>query len=493
MERRKGKRFWSEHQIVLGITAVATILRLYKLGYHSFWFDEAREVLRIQTPWPDILLISDGADPPIFRLLHHPISLFTTDEFWLRLPALLFSVTAVYLTYVWLNQLGRPKLGVAAAALMALAPVEILYAQEVSQYSMTVALTLLLLITFEQAAQNGRFWDWLLLTLVCVISIYSYYGLAWLLPILDLDLAWRSWKQRSRRRLVGFLSFHILLGLSIVFLYTFYLAEQFARVTRNNKVAAVFLDPGLKPALRNLDNQLFLNFARFFTTPFSPQAPEFITWFFIGLFILGIVGLWQTKHYRIIGLLIAFLITLYIAFGFGFYPFGHRYALLLTPLFFAFIASALIWLWQWKPVGIGTTLLVTLFFVAFLPNLPLVSNPLTEFPSEEIRPVITYLNENLQQDDAIYIYYGAVPAYQVYQPDEVGPTTYGTWFFSLPVTEKLAEVNTAVADAPRFWLIMSHLKVAERDELIAGLTESKYELSDQYLQPNAEAYLFTTR
>ncbi|MEM7331904.1 MAG: glycosyltransferase family 39 protein [Chloroflexota bacterium] len=494
MERRVDRLSGREHQIVLGVTVVALLLRLYKLGDHSFWFDEGREILRIQTPWPELLFISDGADPPLFRLIHHPISLLTSSEIWLRMPAVLFSVTAVYLAFVWLNQLKRPRLGLMTAVLLAIAPVQIYYAQEVSQYSMTVALTLLLLITFERAGKHGRLRDWILLTVTCIISIYSYYGLAWLFPVFDLDLAWRTWKKRSRQQAIGFLAFHLWLGASIFVLYNFYLAEQFARVTRNEKVSAVFVNPGLMASLRRLDTQLFSEFATFLTTPFSLGAPDIVTWFFIALFFFGLLALSRHQNQAHLSiLLVSLFLAIYVAYGYGFYPFGHRYGLLLSPLIFTAVSAGILWLWTWRPAGMISFALVIFIFIAFLPNLPFSPNPWLRLPRENIRPAVQHMNERLAPSDHIFVYYGAVPAYGVYQPTPPVPTTIGSWFRSEPLPDKLAEIETAVGTAPRFWLIMSHLDQNERDELIDGLIDSNFDLSDRFIETNAEVMLFTAR
>ena len=39
-------------RLALLITAAGLAIRLIGLGQHSYWFDEAREVLRALTPWP---------------------------------------------------------------------------------------------------------------------------------------------------------------------------------------------------------------------------------------------------------------------------------------------------------------------------------------------------------------------------------------------------------------------------------------------------------
>jgi hypothetical protein len=472
------------------ITAAALLIRLVGLGVSSFWFDEAREVLRILTPWPDILLVSDGADPPLYRLLLFPIGQLTMAEFWLRLPSAVFSTAAVFLAYAWLRQLGHPEIGLATAVLLALAPVQILYAQEVSQYSLTVFLALLILIAFERAARDGRAADWLLLTAVTLAALYTYYGLAWLLPILDLDLAWRTWQQRSRQRLIGFIGFHTAVAAGLVALYSLFLAEQFNRFTTNKALAPTFTHIGV---LRSLDNQLLNEFVRFFTIPFAPDAPDLIGWFFAALYVIGIIILWQQGLGQLVVVMGTAVLTMYLAFGLGLYPFGGRYALFITPLFYAAIAAVCVQLWSWRgtAVTLSLGLSILLLFLAFWPNLRLIPNPWLSPVSEELRPVLAHLRSQLQPHDFIYVYYGAVPAYRIYQGEVNNPTEYGIWFRNWPLDEKIADIQRAASDAPRFWLVMSHIMGSEDGELIRGLEARGYQVMAAYERQNAAVVLFT--
>ncbi|MCP5094647.1 MAG: hypothetical protein GY943_03750 [Chloroflexi bacterium] len=475
-----------------GVTAVAFLLRLINLGKHSYWFDEAREVVRILTPWPEILFVSEGADPPLFRLIHYPIAQVTTNEFWLRFPAVLFGALACYLVFFWLRELGNPKLGIVTAVLLAFAPVEIFYAQEVSQYSLSVFLAVWLLVTFEAAGRNGRLRDWVLLAVVSLISIYSYYGLAWLLPALDIDLAWRIWKTRSRPKIIGFVSYHVAILLGVFGLYFLYLAEQFNRVTQNQKVARLFIDLGLLRTLRLVDNKLFNGFVRFFIMPFSPDGPDVIIWFFIVLFFLGIYALWRMHLKRVFLLLAAIVTTLFVAYGFGLYPFDTRYVLMITPLFFASIAAGLLFLWRWRPISVGLSVLIGVVFILFWPNLHILPNPWRALPREELHPVMDYLHEQVQADDAIYVYYGAIPAYTVYQKVD-NETIYGSWFREWPLNEKVDEIQTAVGAAPRFWIIFAHITPTEFDDLRETFSQDTHRLVGEYEAPNAAALLFERR
>lgn len=481
------------HWFVIILTGLALTVRLWDIGEHSYWFDEAREVLRALTTWPDVLFITDGADPPSYRLLLFPIAQFTVQEFWLRLPSALFSGASVYLAYRWLARQNLPYVGLVTALLMAVSSVQIYYAQEVSQYSFTVFLALLLLMTFDQAGRRGSLRDWVILTVVAVFSLYSYYGLAWLLPILDLHLMWRLWQQRSRKQYGRFLAAHLVIGLSIVVLYFTMLTIHMDRFSTNKGLEPLFVDPGWLASFQQFDN-LFLNgFVTFFTIPFSSLPGRWVPLFFTLLVIFGSIYLCrndkQTCH--LTAYFWGTIFMLYLARFIGVYPIGGRYALAVLPLFFMLLAAAVVGLRRWPVAAYGLGLLLVGLQLFFWPQFAQSLNPWLELPRESLRPTVDYLNEQAEPEDVVYVYYGAGPAYRVYQMDSPLETVYGTWFRQLPMSEKIAEIHEAVGDAPRFWLAMSHIHEAEDEELLQALAESNPEFTiiDQYEAENAAVYL----
>ena len=478
--------------IVLVVLAIA--VRLWGIAGHSYWFDEAREVLRSLTPWPDVLFVTDGADPPIYRLLIFPIAQLTVNEFWLRLPSALFSGGAVYLSYRWLAKQNLPDVGWVMALLMAVSSVQIYYAQEVSQYSFVVFLALLLLIAFDQVGQRGNVRDWVLLTAVIIVSLYTYYGLAWLLPVLDLHLMWRLWQRKDRGQYGRFLIAHLIIGMSVVVLYFTLLNIHMNRFSTNKGLEPLFVDPGWVASFKQFDN-LFLNgFVSFFTIPYASVPLQWVAWFFVLVTAVGSIALCRNNKkscYLTLYFWSTVLIMFFVRF-IGIYPIGGRYALAALPLFFMLMAAAVVALkkWRWAAYTFGLLLVGIQLF--FWPQLVQTVNPWVELPREMLRPTIDYLNEHAQPEDVVYVYYGAGPAYQVYQRDSALKTSYGTWFRQLPTPEKIAEIQSAVDGSPRFWMALSHIHEQEDAELIQGLADAtpSYVVVDEFVAENAAVYLF---
>ncbi len=479
--------------LILILTLLALLIRLWGISQHSYWFDEAREVLRSLTGWPDVLFITDGADPPIYRLLLFPIAQLTTHELWLRLPSALFSGASVYLAYYWLARLDLPRLGVVTALLMAVSSVQIYYAQEVSQYSFTVFLALLLLISYEQAGRSGEVRDWVGLTVISVVALYSYYGLAWLLPVLDLHLLWRVWQKRSKRQFVSFMVVHVVIGLSIVALYFSMLSLHMNRFSTNKDLEPLFVNPGWLASIRQFDD-LFLNgFVQFFVAPFSAVPWTWVPKAFALIIFLSSVYLCR-KSKKSCMLVLYFwgtVAVLFLARFIGVYPLGDRYALAVLPLFFLLLAAAITGLQRWPILAYGLGLTLVLFQIFFWPHLAGTVNPWLELPRESLRPAVAYLNEQAQPDDLVFVYYGAGPAYRVYQQNSALETVYGTWFRALPSEEKLAEIRQAVGARSRFWLAMSHIHESEDEDLLTGLAAGQpaYTVIDAHREENAAVYL----
>jgi len=144
---------------LLGILAGAAALRLYGLGASSLWTDEARVMLLSLRPIPDILIRwPGGIEPPLSYLLQRLVWSLGTDEATLRLPAALASLAAIWLTYRLGERLFSRRVGLLAAALLAISPLDIRYAQEARYYTLFSALFLLSTLSFCSLFLRRRGW-----------------------------------------------------------------------------------------------------------------------------------------------------------------------------------------------------------------------------------------------------------------------------------------------------------------------------------------------
>lgn len=131
---------------LLVIILIALALRLALLGEQSLWYDEGVTWLLSQKP-PGELIQWTAADiqPPLYYLLiWETDALFGSSEWALRFPSVIFGVLAVPLIYTLARYLfsaspqrpaSAPHL---AAALLAISPVMVYYAQEARMYTLLV-------------------------------------------------------------------------------------------------------------------------------------------------------------------------------------------------------------------------------------------------------------------------------------------------------------------------------------------------------------------
>jgi uncharacterized membrane protein len=175
--------------MVLGaITLLGALLRLYHLGYRSLWYDEAVLYWIAQGNIQDVIArnAAGNSAPPLFALLLSFVLRVGESEATLRSLSWLSGVAAIPATY-WLT---RQFLGQYAAYfcafVVAIAPSQIVYSQQLREYSMTFVLAILLLVFFTRCLRRPGLSNWVLFTVLEICGIFVQYGLALLVLALNL-------------------------------------------------------------------------------------------------------------------------------------------------------------------------------------------------------------------------------------------------------------------------------------------------------------------
>ncbi len=476
---------------------IGTLVRLIGLGDHSFWFDEALEVGRALTPWPKLLFLTEGPDPPLYRLLLAGTLQVSRHEFVVRLPSVAFSILTVCLVYRWLAQLRHRRLGFITALLLTVSPASIYYAREVGQYSVALFLAALLLNAFEMIHREGSRLDWAFLWLVSMLALYTYYGLAWLLPALVIDSAWRIWRAQGWRGLVPLSLYLSASGVGIALLLILYIRPQYiwmSQVSLNRS----FSEQGWWQIVNAFGRQLYPSVIRPLMLMLIP-VPGHTGWLTevlgVSLSILMLAGcilIWRRlpSLRRLLWILMSILASFYVASGFGCYHFGYRYALPVLPFLLMLVAVSIEFLLD-RQIPFAGLLggFICLVFVAFWPQTRLLADPWPDIQREEIRPVLQYLAQQADEDDTIYVYYGAIPAYRVYNMLPDHHTVYGNWIRHLPANDKVGAVLEATGAPDHLWLVFTHIWADEDTLIVEGLLSDcvGYQLTDSYWVRDAVA------
>lgn len=463
-------RPWCESGAAMGVVLlVATLIRLVGLGAHDFWYDEALEVARERLPWPRILFLIDGPDPPLYRLLQSPLARLTSSEAWLRLPSVAYSVAAIALVWCWLARLGDRRLALVTATLLAIAPVQVHYAQEVSQYALATLMSAWLLLAAQRAIDLGRRRDWIVLGTAFVLAFSTYYGLVFLIAPLDLVLAAHAWRRGEARRWRGLVGANVALVAVAALLYHFMLAQQQARFAGDHLHPWLgTLSPGA--TLARIAADLQHEAMRFFWFSWSepPRALMLVPGVLgaIGAVVLALRGPRWWSPLACLGL---GLVLMTLADGLGAYPFGYRHALFLSPLLFVIVAAGLLRVARGRIAGAVAGTLVAASLLAFLPNVAIVPYPWRDVPREDLAQVLDWVATRARGDESIYLYYGALPAFRLYESRATLPVVRGAPFRARTPADKVASVRAAMAERARFFLVASHVYGDEREQLVGGL------------------------
>ncbi|MCD6221167.1 glycosyltransferase family 39 protein, partial [bacterium] len=168
---------------------IALVLRLYKLGYNDLWFDE---VCSLQAEgYLNVSTRLFGLSPLYYLFLHFWLLLFRNNEFWIRLPSVLFSLGSLLGIFILVKHLWDEKTAFFALAMLSLSPFHIWYAQEARHYALSVLLFILTFLYLLKFLDRDRFSDWFLYTFFFTLGIYTdYYFLLLIFPEFITVLFW---------------------------------------------------------------------------------------------------------------------------------------------------------------------------------------------------------------------------------------------------------------------------------------------------------------
>ncbi|MCI0425979.1 MAG: glycosyltransferase family 39 protein [Actinobacteria bacterium] len=127
-----GRPVW---QIAALLFLLALTVRVVDLGGRSLWVDEGATAILSGPTLSEIVEEpdTDTAHPPGYYALIHLTSRISDSETGLRLPSALISSITVAAVYVIGRRLGGATLGLVAAVLLLLSPLDLWYAQEARQ------------------------------------------------------------------------------------------------------------------------------------------------------------------------------------------------------------------------------------------------------------------------------------------------------------------------------------------------------------------------
>lgn len=177
--REKDKVNVIESAILLIIlTALSALVRLWKLGTWSFWADEVFSV-QDAMKFPDQLTIN----PLIYILINKTTSIFGISEWSARFGPCIIGILSVPLIYWFANTMFSAKTGIIAASLLAFHPWHIFWSQNARAYSMSFLFAGLASFLFFQAIERDSIGYIISAFLATLLAISAYMQSILLLPV----------------------------------------------------------------------------------------------------------------------------------------------------------------------------------------------------------------------------------------------------------------------------------------------------------------------
>jgi mannosyltransferase len=205
------------------VTLLAMALQLHRLDSQSLWFDELATLTgagwggswldAIQKP----LTIPTTPKPPLSYVVTHLFLLLGERDFLLRLPAAMFATLTIPLVYALGRALFDRQVGLLGAFLLAIAPLQIRYAQEARMYAMWSFLSVLSLYLFWQAVRSSQGRWWFLFAVATILALYTHLFTLLALGVMILFALWLLVRPATRTRF-PFRSRHFIVALAFIFL-----------------------------------------------------------------------------------------------------------------------------------------------------------------------------------------------------------------------------------------------------------------------------------
>lgn len=406
-------------------------VRLYALN-RSFWGDEASLAVNIvNRSFAGLAQLLDFYQAaPIGFLYIEKVSilLLGNQDYILRLFPLIAGLAAVYLIFL----IAREHFG--AAGMFALAMFStswwlVYYSSELKQYVSDITMALLLVHLAGKCfkADRGRN-GFLMLGAVGSITIWISHPSVFIMVGIGLALA----TEKALRK--DFAPWTWILGIGLAWLVSFGLAYLVSfqhivsdgyLITYWRKAYAPFppwSDKGWY--LNTLNSFVFFAFHR------GDYAMVIIT---LVLSVAGAVSLILRDRKSALLLVSPFLVVTVISM-LQRYPLKNRFMLFLIPLVFLLMAESVRLthdlLSRWRPrfataISAGLALAVLWLFV------PITIEKASSNSTDNIRPVIQYVAENIQPGDTLYVFHLTEPVFLYYAPfyglEAHSPTITGTF------------------------------------------------------------------
>ena len=159
------------------LAGIALSIRLCRLDHFSYWLDEVLQTFTIRSSWHDLWgsLRRQGLHAPLDYVLLKIVEGIHPSDAVRRIPAALWGTGCVLAFGALLARRGGRPIGLACAALLALAPYHVRYSQEVRPYSLGLFLLTASLLALDFYLERPNSLRLGLFYFGCLATIYALY------------------------------------------------------------------------------------------------------------------------------------------------------------------------------------------------------------------------------------------------------------------------------------------------------------------------------
>jgi len=446
------------------IIFIGAFLAIYQFIFNrSLWLDEASLALNIINK--NFIELTTPLDyyqvAPIGFLFIEKIStlLFGKNEFALRIFPLISFLLSIPFFYLLSNKLSKNNvIALISTSFFSISYSLLYYSSEVKQYSSDVLLTIIILFYTLTLQLNkdkslfiyaiiGGFALWISnisVIILFVAGIYTLYIEGYrnknykiLLPL----LFWAA----------SFLVYYFLFihNHSTTEIMMTYWEKSFLPINPFSKDFYIFLYQAIQDIYFHL-----LNFGIF--------------WFFALIISLSAIEfMLKQKKYALLFLCLTPVVVNLLLSGLKLYPFSGRLILYIVPLILFIFSIGLYHLYEFT----NKKTVIFSYFLLILPVLIMFHSIHSNFPikKEEIKSSLNYIEKNIKQDEAIYLYSGSYRAFAFYEQTKIihinNPIIVGASYRNENYKYKHELLNLK----GKVWLLFSHVYLVRKKD-----NEEKY-------------------
>jgi len=473
------------------IILIGAFLAIYQFMFNrSLWIDEASLALNIINK--DFLELTKPLDynqvAPVGFLFIERVSIliFGKNELALRIFPLISFLTSIYLFYLLSNDLVKNKIiTLLATSIFSITLLLLRYSSEVKQYSIDVLIAIVILY-FCFRLQFNRNKSIFLYGIIGGITIwFSNISIIILFTTGVYLLYFEAYKHKHYKILFPVLFWVVSF---IVYYYLFinnHPHTEFQVNWWNRQHAFLPLNPFSKyfylfllRANKTIYNLLF-DFGHFWFIPLI-------------ISLSSIVFLLKQKKYIILYFCLTPIIVHLLLSSLKLYPFYTRVLLYITPLVILILSIGLYYIVEF----INAKIIRLPYFLLIVPVIIMFYPIYQSFPikKEEIKDSLSYIDQNIKNDEEIYIYYGARRAFTFYNEIKFinlnNVIIYGTKH-----RKQIGKYDHELLNLKgKVWLLFSHV-VDGREEkyMIKLLLNNGSELLDKKKYRRSSVYYFDTK